>query len=227
MSQEFDPYHKWLAIPAKDQPPNHYRLLAIDLFESDRDVISNASDQRMAHLRSFQHSEYAPQSQMLLNKIAVARGCLMNSEQKENYDATLRGDHLEVAAEEYDAEEYDAEEYDEYEEDATSDEVEPGSQSAAETESVILRSRAKKRKSSAGKGKWSAKAKANAKAKRRMNIFGHIIAPIVGIALGLYILGYIRESDTDNGSVVNRPQTSKSKPANNSNNEVKKEQPAP
>jgi hypothetical protein len=30
---EFDPYCQWLGIPAKDQPPNHYRLLAIELFE--------------------------------------------------------------------------------------------------------------------------------------------------------------------------------------------------
>ena len=35
----FDPYHKWLGIPPKDQPPNHYRLLGVDLFESDPDVI--------------------------------------------------------------------------------------------------------------------------------------------------------------------------------------------
>lgn len=27
MGVPFDPYHKWLGIPPKDQPPNHYRLL--------------------------------------------------------------------------------------------------------------------------------------------------------------------------------------------------------
>ena len=40
----FDPYRKWLGIPPQEQPPNHYRLLGIGLFESDFDVISNASD---------------------------------------------------------------------------------------------------------------------------------------------------------------------------------------
>ena len=35
----FDPYHKWLGIPPKDQPPNHYRLLGLSLFESDPEVI--------------------------------------------------------------------------------------------------------------------------------------------------------------------------------------------
>ena len=45
----FDPYHKWLAIPPEEQPPNHYRLLGVSPFESDPDVIENAADQRMAH----------------------------------------------------------------------------------------------------------------------------------------------------------------------------------
>lgn len=48
----FDPYHKWLGIAPKDQPPNHYRLLGIDLFESDPDVIDTAANKQMAHLQS-------------------------------------------------------------------------------------------------------------------------------------------------------------------------------
>ncbi|HQU45105.1 MAG TPA: hypothetical protein PK867_19985 [Pirellulales bacterium] len=42
MMQAFDPYHKWLGIPPKDQPPNHYRLLGIELFEEDLEVIDLA-----------------------------------------------------------------------------------------------------------------------------------------------------------------------------------------
>ena len=57
MPEIFDPYHKWLGIPPAEQPPNHYRLLAIPLFESDPDVIANAADQRMSHIRSFQIGE--------------------------------------------------------------------------------------------------------------------------------------------------------------------------
>ena len=59
MAHSFDPYHQWLGISPKDQPPNHYRLLGVDLFESDLDVISNAADQRMAHVRSFQTGQHA------------------------------------------------------------------------------------------------------------------------------------------------------------------------
>ena len=43
-AERFDPYHRWLAIPPKDQPPNHYRLLGVELFEADPDVIENAAD---------------------------------------------------------------------------------------------------------------------------------------------------------------------------------------
>ena len=54
MPEHFDAYHKWLGIRPEEQPPNHYRLLGVAPFESDRDVLANAADQRMAHLRNFQ-----------------------------------------------------------------------------------------------------------------------------------------------------------------------------
>jgi hypothetical protein len=59
MAAAFDPYHRWLGIPPADQPPNHYRLLAINLFEDDAEVIEHAADRQMAHLRSFQEPEAA------------------------------------------------------------------------------------------------------------------------------------------------------------------------
>ncbi|MFW5835047.1 MAG: hypothetical protein ACOCYE_13220, partial [Pseudomonadota bacterium] len=65
----FDPYRKWLGIPPEDQPPHHYRLLGIGLFEADSDVIANAADRQMAHVRSFQSGKYAELSQRLLNEL--------------------------------------------------------------------------------------------------------------------------------------------------------------
>ena len=87
---DFDPYYQWLAIPPKDQPPNHYRLLGVDLFESNTDAIANAADQRMTHLRSFQTGKYAEFSQKLLNEITAAKLCLLNAEKKTAYDRQLR-----------------------------------------------------------------------------------------------------------------------------------------
>ena len=43
---DFDPYYQWLAIPSKDQA-EPLRLLAVELLESNTDVIANAADQRM------------------------------------------------------------------------------------------------------------------------------------------------------------------------------------
>ena len=78
MSETYDPYFKWLGIPKADQPPHGYRLLGIELFESDADVISNAADGRMAQIKSFQTGKFAAVSQKLLNEIAAAKICLLN-----------------------------------------------------------------------------------------------------------------------------------------------------
>lgn len=88
----FDPYHKWLGIPPKDQPPNYYRLLALDLYESDPDVIDAAADRQMAFLRQCSGGPHVAQSQKLLNEIAAARLCLLNSDGRTAYDAKLRRD---------------------------------------------------------------------------------------------------------------------------------------
>jgi hypothetical protein len=97
MSDEFDPYYKWLGIPPAEQPPNHYRLLGIQLCEPDLDVISNAADQRMAHIRTYQSGKYSEASQRLLNKISTARVLLL-SPTKEQYDRNLRSSVSSTAA---------------------------------------------------------------------------------------------------------------------------------
>lgn len=90
MSDKFDPYHKWLGIPASEQPPNHYRLLAIPLFEQDSDVISYAADRQMAHLRTFQSGAHSADSQRLLNEVSAARKCLLTATDKAFYDQRLK-----------------------------------------------------------------------------------------------------------------------------------------
>ena len=87
---DFDPYHKWLGIAPKDQPPHHYRLLGIDLFESDPDVIDAAANKQMAFLQSCASGPKLVFSQRLLNEIAAARLRLLNAKEKAAYDAKLR-----------------------------------------------------------------------------------------------------------------------------------------
>jgi hypothetical protein len=90
MSNAFDPYHKWLGIPPAEQPPHHYRLLGVALFEADADVIESAADQRMAHVRSFQTGKHSAESQRILNELAAARRCLLDARQRVTYDDGLR-----------------------------------------------------------------------------------------------------------------------------------------
>jgi hypothetical protein len=90
MMEGFDPYYRWLGIAPRDQPPNHYRLLGIDLLEGNADVIQAAADRQMKHLRSYQMGEYASLSQELLNEVAQAKLCLLNPDRKAEYDQWLR-----------------------------------------------------------------------------------------------------------------------------------------
>ena len=90
MTEKFDPYRKWLGIPAQDRPPHHYRLLGIEPFESDPEVICNAADARMAQIKTFQTGRHSDHSQRLLNELAAAKVCLLNPAKKSEYDRELR-----------------------------------------------------------------------------------------------------------------------------------------
>lgn len=90
MAEAFDPYYIWLGIPPEEQPADHYRLLGIRRFEPNLDVIGNAADQRVRHIRSMQTGKRQAESQRLLNEIAVASGTLLDPDQRSVYDANLR-----------------------------------------------------------------------------------------------------------------------------------------
>lgn len=88
--EAFDPYYKWLGIPPDEQPPNHYRLLGVKLFETDLDVIESSADRQMAHLRRFAGGKRAELSQRLLNEVSASKNCLLDERAKLAYDADLR-----------------------------------------------------------------------------------------------------------------------------------------
>ncbi|HVA47376.1 MAG TPA: SUMF1/EgtB/PvdO family nonheme iron enzyme [Pirellulales bacterium] len=92
MRESFDPYRKWLGIPPKYQPPNHYRLLGVERFEDDPDVIEAAADQRMAHVRNYQTGQNSALSQKILNELSAAKICLLDAHKKSAYDEKLRGE---------------------------------------------------------------------------------------------------------------------------------------
>ncbi|NLE37178.1 MAG: hypothetical protein GX621_04050 [Pirellulaceae bacterium] len=90
MGDEFDPYLRWLGIRADERPPNHYALLGVQLFEYDPEVLANAADRQMAHVRTFQSGKHSAESQRLLNELASAKICLLDPAKKAEYDAELR-----------------------------------------------------------------------------------------------------------------------------------------
>src|SRR5688572_4021788 len=90
MLRPFDPYYRWLGIPPEEQPPNHYRLLGLRLFEADADVIETAADRQMRHIQTFKTGQHSAHSQTLLNEIAAARLCLLSPARKAAYDSQLQ-----------------------------------------------------------------------------------------------------------------------------------------
>ncbi len=86
---DFDPLYQWFGIPPAEQPPNHYRLLGIPLFEREPDVIETAANQRMAFLRSTHAGAHAAESQQLLNRVTEAKLCLLDPDRRTSYDFRL------------------------------------------------------------------------------------------------------------------------------------------
>jgi outer membrane biosynthesis protein TonB len=62
LSEAFDPYYTWLAIPPEEQPPDYYRLLGLRPFEENKDAIAIAASQRMTHFRSVSMAAADPPS---------------------------------------------------------------------------------------------------------------------------------------------------------------------
>lgn len=86
----FDPLHKWLGIPESEQPPHHYRLLGIPLFEDDPEVIDAAAYKHLAYLHEMTNGPNAEEAEELSNLIATARICLCHEGKKAKYDRKLR-----------------------------------------------------------------------------------------------------------------------------------------
>jgi len=89
-SQNFDPYHKWLGIPPHEQPPNNYRLLRIEQFEGDPEVVEHAFNKETKGLEQHKQGEHVEHVEKLSDELSEAHRCLLNATEKAAYDATLR-----------------------------------------------------------------------------------------------------------------------------------------
>jgi len=88
--RSFDPYYKWLGIPASEQPAHYYRLLALAPFEADGDVIEAAADRQMSYVKQLGAGPHSAASQKLLNELSAARVTLLDQAKKAAYDQELR-----------------------------------------------------------------------------------------------------------------------------------------
>lgn len=88
--EDYDAYHLWLGIPPDEQPPSHYRLLGVKLFEQNIEVIRNAADRQRSHVKRLGVNQFEKLGQDLLNQIEMAKICLLRPEKRQVYDENLR-----------------------------------------------------------------------------------------------------------------------------------------
>jgi hypothetical protein len=91
MSQEFDPYLQWLGISKKEpRPINFYRLLGVDKFETNADVIAMNGDKQIEHLRKFSSGPQGELAEKMINDLIKAKLTLLKADRKAAYDQHLR-----------------------------------------------------------------------------------------------------------------------------------------
>lgn len=90
MSDAFDPYLNWLGVPPEEQPANCYRLLGLQVFESNPVSIDHAADERMTYLRQLAPGPQGALAQKVLKEVWAARALLLDPQKKAAYDAQLR-----------------------------------------------------------------------------------------------------------------------------------------
>ncbi|REJ67804.1 MAG: hypothetical protein DWQ31_10515 [Planctomycetota bacterium] len=165
MAVKFDPYHKWLGIPKAEQPPTLYRLIGVDDFEDDEDVIESAADRVMLFLRQQATGPTAAASERLMSEISKARLVLLDEEKRARYDAQLR------------------------------EEEQPESAGIADIAPVPrragrMKSTARGGKSSAARGKRGAGKRSSARKQDQLGLSSSQVAMIVGgvVAVGFLIM---------------------------------------
>ena len=89
MSGTFDPYLKWLGIRGERGRINHYRLLGLELFESDLEVIAGAAERQIRHVESFATTDHADMCKQVIAEIRQARDCLLDPKQRAAYDKKI------------------------------------------------------------------------------------------------------------------------------------------
>ena len=84
-----DPYFEWMGISAEEQPPDHYRLLALPVFEENPKAIQAAARRSLQRIEAHR-PDHAPLCDRLKKEIQAAQKCLLDPDRKADYDRTLQ-----------------------------------------------------------------------------------------------------------------------------------------
>ncbi|WP_166831700.1 hypothetical protein [Thalassoroseus pseudoceratinae] len=91
-STDDNPYQKMLGITAEQQPPNHYELLGLTLFEDDLQKVRGAAADQNYKLLAWQSGKSYAQAEQLMIEIGEARDVLLDPKLKQLYDYCLRNE---------------------------------------------------------------------------------------------------------------------------------------
>jgi len=94
----FDPFRAWLGVPAQVGGLDHYRLLGLRRFESDRDTIQRQVHDRIHRVSRHLDGPAAADCERVLQRIDAARVCLTTPHLKANYDRKLKAELAREAA---------------------------------------------------------------------------------------------------------------------------------
>jgi len=85
-----DAIYELLGVPPEEQPADYYRLLGLARFEANPEVITNAASRQMLFVRQLAAGPYSQVSQDMLDLLAEAKVCLLNTDRRRAYDVELR-----------------------------------------------------------------------------------------------------------------------------------------
>jgi hypothetical protein len=162
MPRAFDPYFLWLGIPAREQPPDHYRLLGLPALEGDYEAIELAATERLRQVSALKQGNHAAEAQRIELELAAARDCLLSPPRKAAYDGQLM-QHLLANMPPPETE-----------------------------ETVALESPAPSYSSANAPAASAAPRRPTKSKDMRIEVAKHIVASLAGLAIGYVILGFLR-----------------------------------
>ncbi len=82
-------YQRCLGIAPAGQPPSHYRLLDVQLFEAAPDALRASADRQTARVRAWAGAMPDEALAALIAEIEMARQVLADADSREQYDRHL------------------------------------------------------------------------------------------------------------------------------------------